>query len=88
VTASAEEWVKPWCDMLGIGCISTLLEKKKGMITGHIYGINCNGEEKVNRIRQRFDLATFGDIYAYGDTSGDKPMLQLAKFSFFREFED
>lgn len=86
VTASAQEWVKPWCDSIGIECIGTLLEIRNGRITGRIHGVNCNGEEKVRRIRQQYDLPVFGDIYAYGDTNGDRPMLQLATFGFFRKF--
>lgn len=86
VTASAQEWVKPWCDCQGIECIGTQLEIRDARVTGRIQGVNCNGEEKVRRIRQQYDLPVFGDIYAYGDTNGDKPMLQLATFGFFRKF--
>ena len=86
VTASGQEWVKPWCDCQGIECIGTQLEILDAKVTGRIQGVNCNGEEKVRRIRQQFDLPVFGDIYAYGDTNGDKPMLQLATFGFFRKF--
>lgn len=86
VTASAQEWVKPWCDCIGIECIGTQLEIRNARVTGHIQGVNCNGEEKVRRIRQQYDLPVFGDIYAYGDTDGDRPMLQLATFGFFRKF--
>ncbi|PSL27641.1 HAD family hydrolase [Chitinophaga ginsengisoli] len=86
VTASAQEWVKPWCDGVGIECIGTQLEIRNARVTGRIYGVNCNGEEKVRRIRQQYDLPIFGDIYAYGDTNGDRPMLQLATFGFFRKF--
>ncbi|SHN18504.1 HAD family hydrolase [Chitinophaga sp. CF418] len=86
VTASAQEWVKPWCDCVGIECIGTQLEIRNARVTGRILGVNCNGEEKVRRIRQQYDLPVFGDIYAYGDTNGDRPMLQLATFGFFRKF--
>lgn len=86
VTASAQEWVKPWCDDVGIECIGTRLEIRNATVTGRIQGVNCNGEEKVRRIRQQYDLPVFGDIYAYGDTNGDRPMLQLATFGFFRKF--
>ncbi|UPK66907.1 HAD family hydrolase [Chitinophaga filiformis] len=86
VTASAQEWVKPWCDCIGIECIGTRLEIRNARVTGRIQGVNCNGEEKVRRIRQQYDLPVFGDIYAYGDTDGDRPMLQLATFGFFRKF--
>ncbi|SFE53110.1 HAD-superfamily subfamily IB hydrolase, TIGR01490 [Chitinophaga sp. CF118] len=86
VTASAQEWVAPWCESVGIGCIGTRLEVKDARITGRIYGVNCNGEEKVNRIREQFDLSRFDEVHAYGDTSGDQPMLKMATFGYFRRF--
>jgi HAD superfamily hydrolase (TIGR01490 family) len=86
VTASAQEWVNPWAECMGIECIGTELEVIDAKVTGRILGINCNGEEKVRRIRQQYNLPTYGDIYAYGDTSGDKPMLQMATFGYFRKF--
>lgn len=55
-------------------------------LTGKILGYNCHGEEKVRRIREAYDLAGFTDIYTYGDTSGDKPMLRLGTRSFYRPF--
>ena len=86
VTASCQEWVAPWCKSLGIGCIGTRLEIRDGKITGRIYGENCNGEEKVNRIRELFDLTRFDEVHAYGDTSGDQPMLKMAHFGYFKRF--
>ncbi|WP_158569090.1 HAD-IB family hydrolase [Chitinophaga silvisoli] len=86
VTASAEDWVEPWCTSLGIVCIGTRLEVRNALITGRIQGLNCNGPEKVERIRQTFDLSGYEDVYAYGDTSGDKPMLGIAKFGYYRKF--
>jgi phosphoserine phosphatase len=40
--------------------------------------------EKVRRIRERFDLAAFDHVYAYGDTVEDEPMLALAQERYFR----
>lgn len=86
VTASAEDWVEPWCDTLGVVCIGTRLEVRNALITGKIHGLNCNGPEKVERIKQAFDLNGYDDIYAYGDTIGDKPMLAIAKYGYFQKF--
>lgn len=86
VTASAQDWVAPWCESLKIGCIGTRLEVRNGKITGRIEGVNCNGEEKVNRIREQFDLTRFDEVHAYGDTAGDQPMLKMANFGYFRRF--
>lgn len=55
-------------------------------LTGRILGRNCHGAEKVSRIREAFNLSDYDDIYAYGDTKGDKPMLALAKHAFYKPF--
>jgi HAD superfamily hydrolase (TIGR01490 family) len=86
VTASAGNWVKPWTDSVGIRLISTRLEVKQGKITGRIEGKNCHGEEKVIRIREEYKLSDYQEIYAYGDSSADKPMLGLATNSFYKPF--
>lgn len=86
VSASPENWIKPWADRLSIECMGTRLEVKDNALTGRIVLRNCHGEEKCNRIRERFSLPEYTEIYAYGDTSGDKPMLALATKSFYKPF--
>jgi HAD superfamily hydrolase (TIGR01490 family) len=86
VSASPGHWVEPWCAEHGFTCISTELEIVNGKITGKIQGRNCHGEEKPRRIRERFSLSDYRAVYAYGDTSGDKPMLSLASFSYYKPF--
>jgi HAD superfamily hydrolase (TIGR01490 family) len=88
VTASAGNYVEPWTQQNNLYCIATNLEVKDGLITGKIEGRNCNGKEKAMRIRERFNLADYDTIYAYGDSDGDKPMLELAHFSSYKPFRD
>jgi len=88
VSASADNWVKPFCDQYGLMCLSTKLEVKNGKLTGKISGKNCHGPEKVCRIKECFHLDDFDHIVAYGDTSGDKEMLALAHAKFFKPFRD
>ena len=88
VSASPAHWLKPWCDLNGFACISTELEVVEHKITGKINGVNCHGEEKVRRIKEKYDLPSYDSIYAYGDTGGDKPMLALAGNSFYKPFRD
>jgi phosphoserine phosphatase len=47
---------------------------------------NNNGEEKVKRIKQVIGDQKFDKIIAFGDTSGDKPMLAFAHESHYRFF--
>ena len=87
VTASAENWIAGWFRQKHIECIGTKLEIKDGKITGNIDGKNCNGIEKVNRIKALFQLDAYETILAYGDTKGDKPMLSLAAFAYYKPFK-
>ncbi len=86
VSASPENWLRPWCASLNLPLLATRLEVNKEKITGKIKGNNCHGEEKVRRIREAYDLSQYNSIYCYGDTSGDKPMLALATHSFYQPF--
>jgi phosphatidylglycerophosphatase C len=86
VSASPDNWLRTWSQQFGASLISTKLEVKDGKLTGHIDGNNCRGEEKVRRIRLQYDLSQYDEVYAYGDTKGDKPMLALATFVFYQPF--
>jgi HAD superfamily hydrolase (TIGR01490 family) len=86
VSASAENWIAAWCRENGLQLAGTKLQTRDGLLTGRIDGLNCHGTEKVNRIRAAFDLSQYDEIYCYGDTKGDKPMLGLATFSFYKPF--
>lgn len=86
VTASATSWIQYWCNNNQLQLIGTQLEVKEDKLTGKIVGNNCHGQEKVNRIKAAYDLSKYDEIYCYGDTKGDKPMLGLATFSFYQPF--
>ncbi|MBX2888278.1 MAG: HAD-IB family hydrolase [Ferruginibacter sp.] len=87
VSASAENWIRDFCDAEGIDLIATRLEvDTEERITGKLLGINCNYEEKVNRIKAAYNLSSYDKIYAYGDSDGDRAMLQIATDSFYQRF--
>ena len=86
VSASAENWIKKWTDSLKLQLLATRLTTKNDKITGEIDGKNCHGLEKVSRIKEKFNLADYTDVYCYGDTEGDKPMLDLGSIKFFKPF--
>ena len=88
VSASAENWMATWCANNGLEVLATRLEVVDGKITGRIAGNNCNSEEKVNRIKEKVNLADYAEIIVYGDTSGDLPMLALATEKHFKPFRD
>ena len=87
VSASAEDWIQAWCTSLEIQLIATRLEVRQQTMTGKIDGKNCNGPEKVRRIREKFDLEQYPTIYAYGDSKGDREMLAVAHHPHYRYFK-
>ena len=86
VSASPQNWILPWACKVGVEVIATRLVIEAGSITGKIKGKNCNGLEKVNRVREMVDLSSYSEIIAFGDTKGDLPMLALATQKFFKPF--
>lgn len=86
VSASPENWIIKWADSMKIKLIATMLEVQEEKITGKIAGKNCYGKEKVKRIRESYDLDAYNNIFAYGDSNGDIPMLALSKEPQFKPF--
>ncbi len=78
VSASMQSWLQPWCDKNNIELISTQLKFKDGKVTGRFSTKNCYGIEKANRIKELLHVEDFETIYAYGDSNGDKQMLEMA----------
>jgi HAD superfamily hydrolase (TIGR01490 family) len=88
VSASIECWLKPWCDKNDLDLIATKLQIKDGIVTGKFLAKNCYGIEKANRVQERYNLGGYDHIYAYGDSCGDKELLELADESFYKPFRD
>lgn len=86
VSASPENWIRPWTESLQIELLATRLEIQSDCLTGKITGKNCYGDEKVRRIQELFTLTDYDHIHTYGDTSGDLPMLKLGTIQFYKPF--
>jgi phosphatidylglycerophosphatase C len=86
VSASPENWIRHWCKERNLILIASELELRDGKISGKILGKNCHGQEKVRRILEKYVLEEYDEIYAYGDTKGDLPMLGLATKPFYQPF--
>ena len=86
ITASFEDVLADWCESMHLELLGTKISIKEGLITGKIDGKNCYGIEKVIRLNQYIDISQFSEIYAYGDSKGDIPMLEIANHSFYRLF--
>lgn len=86
VSASMECWIQAWARKNNYELIATKLEMKDRKLTGKFLTKNCFGQEKVNRIKEKYNLDEYEFIYAYGDSSGDKEMLSIANQGFYRKF--
>lgn len=89
VSSSLEVYLSPWAEMMGLSqVIGTQLVSESGRLTGRILGKNCYGREKVNRL-----TALLGDLkgyclYAYGDSPGDRELLDCVDYPYYRKFQD
>lgn len=87
LSASVRNWIEPWAKNYGIKeIIATEIELEGNTLTGRFSGKNCYGPEKVNRFLSRFPVRGDYQLYAYGDSKGDKDMLDFADFRYFRRF--
>lgn len=84
VSASLDAYLKPWCEEHGVELICTTLEERGGTLTGRCVNGDCAGAEKARRIQERFRLASYPVIYAYGDSDDDLEMLALAHRRYWR----
>jgi len=79
--------VAPFARGLGADLLlgTELAYDDQGRVTGAFLGPNCRGPEKVARLQAEFgpDVRLTA---AYGDTSGDREMLQIADEAGYRVF--
>lgn len=80
ITASVEEWVKPFCQLLNVkGVIGTKVEvDNNGFLTGRFLTQNCYGQEKVNRLIIVEPERNSYSLFACGDSKGDRELLKFA----------
>jgi phosphatidylglycerophosphatase C len=78
VSASPDLWLEPFCRAMGFRLICTELSYESDIFRGGFATPNCNGPEKARRILAAYDLRTFDSIVAYGNSSGDASMFDLA----------
>lgn len=85
VTASADLWLRPWCDAHGVELVSTEVETDSdGKLTGRFSTPNCHGDEKRRRILSylgidKESLLTEYEFKAFGDSKSDDFMKSLEK---------
>ena len=87
VSASLELYLSVWGKQAGFDrVIGTRLEIFDGLASGKISGYNCYGAEKVRRLEAVMGELKQYCIYGYGDSQGDRELLQVADFPYYRPF--
>lgn len=88
VSASIENWVRPFFEEFGeqvlVSC--TRIDVRQDTVTGKFLTQNCYGSEKVKRIKRAFPFRNTYELIAFGDTEGDKAMLEYADKSYYKPF--
>lgn len=88
VSASLDLYLEPMAKELGFDdLLCTRLASIDGKFTGGLDGENCRAQEKANKLEELFGNLSSIELYAYGDSRGDKEMLEVAEHSYFRPFE-
>lgn len=86
ISASITHYVAPWARAAGChDVIATRLAlDSAGRVTGRYDGENCYAMEKERRLRELLGVREDFEIYAYGDSWGDRELLALADHAYYR----
>lgn len=83
VSASIDEWIIPWAENNGFEkVIATKIGVFGGVLTGDFGSENCYGEQKVKSFLEQYPCREEYYLYVYGDSEGDRQMLELADEGF------
>ena len=87
VSASLRPYLVPLGMHLGVDAVlcCEIEVGADGVATGRIDGVNCRGPEKVRRLWQWMadqGLVDRAEVWAYGDSAGDRDLLGVANRSF------
>ena len=90
ISASIDNWVRPFFDEIDkkMQVLGTQIEGKEGRLTGQFTTKNCYGQEKVNRLTALYPHREAYDLIAFGDSRGDKELLDFADKGFYKPFRN
>ena len=84
VSGGLDAYLARWCDAQGLELICSSLQRRNGVLTGYYEGQQCVLAEKARRVRERYDLRAFPEVYAYGDTPEDRDLLGIATKKYYQ----
>jgi phosphatidylglycerophosphatase C len=87
VSAGLGIYLQPWAKSVGFDNLicTQIVVDANGFTNGDIDGVNCFGPEKVKRLTHMLGPKNQYTLYAYGDSRGDRELLELADFKYYRE---
>lgn len=88
VSANLDLYLEPWGQTHGFDkVICSKCEVSNGLITGRLDGKNCRGFEKVRRLNEAMGSRDSYTLYAYGNSQGDKELLDTSDYPFYCRFK-
>lgn len=89
VSAGLDVFLEPWAKDAGFQDLicSQLDVIADNTLSGKLVGVNCWGAEKTRRLIHLLGSKEDFILYAYGDSQGDKELLELADYPFYRTFK-
>ncbi|BBO99794.1 HAD family hydrolase [Sulfuriferula nivalis] len=89
VSASLECYLRPWAASVGVEeVIGSRLGIAGEAYTGELALPNCYGVEKSRRLTALLGEREAYILYAYGDSKGDKELLAMADYGYYRKMPD
>jgi len=76
VSCSAEFFLRPLCEQLGVRVVGTIVDTD----TGRLESDSCYGPEKLRRLQEAFPGLEMGEFYS--DSLSDAPLAALARKAF------
>lgn len=87
LTASVDHWVQAFFPTHpNLHVIGTQIEIADNKLTGKFLTENCYGAEKVKRLQKMFPNRSEYHLIAFGDSRGDKELLEYADEGHYKPF--
>lgn len=85
ISASLDVYLLPWSKQVGFDDLlsSSLEMDKERKVTGKLQGDNCRGMVKVRKLESLLGPRQQYELYAYGDSDGDKELLAYADHAYY-----
>lgn len=86
ISASVDNWVQPFFPDIRV--LGTQIEVADGKLTGKFTTPNCYGPEKVRRLLSAYPERKDYYLVAYGDSGGDRELLDYADEAYYQPFRE